>query len=236
METELKMRFARDEQRLAFWVDSWVQSLVLPDSSQITTMLSRYYDTAGRLLTRNMASLRIRKENDRRIATIKLNQAKNHDLGLHQRHEWSVDLDGDVEGDGDSFIDNPEQGLDAAWFMRSASSDGDPDDPLRSLLQEIDGQALDEICQADFTRESCDIGYGDSLMELAFDQGELQAGGLSEPIAELEIELKEGDVRDLIDLGNDLRSRFDMIPESRSKYARCLDLLRQMQAAEPDAR
>ena len=234
METELKMRFVRDEERQTFWSDSWVQDLMLPDSGQKTTMLSRYFDTADGFLTRNKASLRIRQENDRRIATMKLSQSGNHDQGLHQRHEWSIDMD--EEADENDWSEHPERGIDAGWFLRSAVSDGDPDDQLRNLLLAVDGKPLNEICQANFTRLSYDIGYGDSLMELALDMGELCAGGLCDPVAELEVELKEGDVRDLIDLGNELRDRFDLIPESKSKYARCLDLLQQARTTGQDGR
>lgn len=234
METELKMRFARDADRRAFWENAWVQNLILPDSAQETAMRSRYFDTDSRFLTENMASLRIRQENDQVVATLKVSQSSNHDQGLHQRHEWSIDLDEDA--DDSDWFEQPEKGLDAGWFLRSAVSDGDPDDQLRSMLQAIDGQPLVEICQADFTRIAYDIGYGDSLMELAMDLGDLRAGGLTEPVVEMEVELKEGDARDLIDLGEELRSRFDLIPESKSKYARCLELLRQSQAAGRDGR
>ena len=234
METELKMRFARDADRRAFWQNAWIEALILPDSAQETAMRSRYFDTDSRYLTENMASLRIRQENDQTVATLNVSQSSNHDQGLHQRHEWSIDLNKD-DPDNEWFA-HPDRGVDAVWFLRSAVSDGDPDDQLRSMLQAIDGQPLIEICQADFTRLAYDIGYGDSLMELAMDLGDLRAGGLTEPVAELEVELKEGDVRDLIDLGVELRSRFDLIPESKSKYARCLDLLRQAQGADRDGR
>lgn len=234
METELKMRFAREGDRLGFWHHVWVQNLMLPDSAQETTMRSRYFDTEGRFLTTNMASLRIRQENDQVVATLKVSQSNNHGLGLHQRHEWAIARD--EEDEGNDWFDHPARGLDANWFLRQAVSDGDPDDQLRTMLQAIDGQPLEEICQADFSRLAYDVGYGDSLMELAMDQGDLRAGGLSEPLAELELELKEGDVRDLIELGEELRGRFGLIPEPRSKYARCLDLLRQSQATDGDGR
>jgi triphosphatase len=234
METELKMRFAREDDRLDFWQQVWVQNLILPDSAQETSMYSRYFDTEDRFLTTNLASLRIRQENDRTVATLKVSQSSNRGLGLHQRQEWAIEKD--EEGDDNDWFDHPARGLDASWFLRLAVSDGDPDDQLRTMLQAIDGQQLEEICQADFSRLAYDIGYGDSLMELAMDQGDLRAGGLTEPVAELELELKEGDVRDLIELGEELRGRFGLIPEPRSKYARCLDLLKQSQTPDGDGR
>ncbi|MEA4888868.1 MAG: CYTH domain-containing protein [Clostridiaceae bacterium] len=226
METELKLRFIQDGDRSSFFTDPWIADLLLPDSRQNLDMHSQYYDTAAGALTIRRASLRIRREDDRRIATVKLGKAANN--GLHQRLEWSVVLDDDAM----DWSDQPEKGLDAAWFLKLAVSDGDPDDRLRELLLEIDGQPLLEICQADFTRTAYDIGYGDTLMELALDKGELRAGPLTAQINELELELKEGDVRDLMALGDEMQARYDVEPESQSKYARCLALLRQIQENE----
>ena len=83
-----------------------------------------------------------------------------------------------------------------------------------------------EICQARFLRTAFDVGYGDTLMEPALDVGEISAGDLTDTILEIELELKEGDVRDLMELGDELKARFNLVPEPMSKYARCLALLK----------
>jgi inorganic triphosphatase YgiF len=44
------------------------------------------------------------------------------------------------------------------------------------------------------------------------------------PICEFELELKEGDARDLMELGRELIARYELEPENRSKLARCLAL------------
>lgn len=223
METELKLRFKRDGDRTSFFSDPWIADLLMPDSCLVTAMFSTYYDTDDRSLSRRRASLRVRQEDDRRMATVKLGKPASN--GLHQRLEWSADLTGDHH----DWSDQPDNGLDTAWFLKSAVSDGDPDERLRELLLDIDGRPLLEICQAVFIRQAYDIGFGDTLMELALDIGELRAGTLSEPVCELELELKEGDVRDLMALGQELLRRFDLEPESRSKYARCLAMLQRLQ-------
>lgn len=224
METELKLRFARIEDQENFLDSPWLHQLVMPDSRVETNMLSRYFDTRDKILTKTRTSLRIRQEGDVRVATIKLgDQAAGGRLnnGLHQRQEWSVELD------DEDWASDPEKGLDAGWFQKNAVSDGDPDDRLHEILMMIDGQPLVEICQAGFVRTAFDVGYGDTLMELALDVGELSAGDLTGTIIELELELKEGDVRDLMELGEELKARFDLVPEPMSKYARCLALLQQ---------
>jgi inorganic triphosphatase YgiF len=217
METELKLKISDDEDRPILTAD-WLMMLVLPDSQQQVNMNSRYYDTPDRHLASQQTTLRIRQENERCVVTVKLGETASQ--GLHQRLEWSVDLD--VEPD---WRDRPQIGLDVDWFLREAVSDGDPDELLRERLQVIDGRPLIEVCRADFVRSLCDVGYGGTLMELALDVGQLQAGERTAPIRELELELKEGDVRDLLELGQELIERFHLEPECRSKYARCLDLL-----------
>lgn len=230
METELKLRFDQSGDAESFLNSTWLQQLVMPDSRVETTMLSRYFDTPDKTLTTARTSLRIRQEGDARVATIKLGDQASDGRsrnGLHQRQEWSVDLD-----DGE-FADDPEKGLNASWFQKNAVSDGDPDDRLYAVLHEIDGQPLQEICQASFIRTAYDVGFGDTLMELALDAGELKAGELTGTILEIELELKEGDVRDLMELGEELKARFNLAPEPMSKYARCLALLAQ-QAGRQD--
>jgi triphosphatase len=217
METELKLRFARPESQKIFIDSLWFHQLVMPDSKVETEMLSRYFDTADQVLTRMNTSLRIREEGDEKVATIKLGSQSSN--GLHQRLEWSVDLD------DEDWSNDPTAGLDMDWFQTYAVSDGDSDERLHEILLAIDCQPLIEICQARFIRTAFDVGYGDTLMELALDDGEISAGDLTDSILELELELKEGDVRDLMELGQELQARFELVPETKSKYARCLALL-----------
>jgi triphosphatase len=219
METELKLRFSRPDSQKKLVDSLWFHQLVMPDSQVETMMLSRYFDTADQVLTRMKTSLRIRVEGAVKVATIKLGGQSSN--GLHQRLEWSVDLD------DEDWSNDPSAGLDMEWFQKNAVSDGDPDERLHEILLAIDGQPLIEICQAKFIRKAFDVGYGDTLMELALDTGEISAGGLTDSIHELELELKEGDVRDLMDLGQELLARFELVPENKSKYARCLALLKQ---------
>lgn len=226
METELKLRFATADDQNSFLESPWLDHLVMPDSRVETDMLSRYFDTHSQTLTRMKTSLRIREEGEQRVATIKLGGKSSN--GLHQRLEWSVDLE---END---WSRDPAQGLNADWFGQNAFSEGDPDERLQEILQAIDGQPLIEICQAKFVRIAFDVGYGDTLMELAIDLGELSAGNMTDAILELELELKEGDVRDLMELGDELKAQFALVPEEKSKYSRCLDMLA-LQAGLQDA-
>lgn len=219
METELKLRFLEADGQSAFLANEWANQLIMPDSKTTTEMLSRYYDTADMTLTRMKTSLRLREEGKARVATIKLGDLSRD--GLHQRLEWSVTL-----GDED-WPDTDDCRLDVTWFLKNAVSDGDPDDKLREILLHLQNQPLQEICQARFIRTAFDIGYGDTLIELALDDGELCVNEQTAPVNEMELELREGDVRDLMDLGEELKTRFPLVPELMSKYARCLALMQQ---------
>ena len=221
METELKLRFLREDGPTRLADNAWLRGLVMPESAVTKEMFSIYYDTPDHDLESLKASLRVRAEGEARVATIKrgdgFSEAGN---GLHQRMEWSVYLDEDE--DLESCF---EHGLDINWFLRSAVSEGDPDEALRAILKQLEGKELIEICRANFVRSSVDVGYGDTLMELSVDTGELLAGDKRDVICEMEIELKEGDARDLVELGDELSARMPLEPEARSKYGRCLAML-----------
>jgi triphosphatase len=224
METELKLRFVQEDGQANFLADPWANQLVMPDSRTVTQMRSRYFDSEGLTLTHLKTSLRVRQEGDMQVATIKMGDQSRD--GLHQRMEWSVRL---APGE---WPEERQASLDAGWFEKNAVSDGDPDDLLHDILLQVEGQSLQEICQARFVRTAFDVGYGDTLMELAIDDGLLCAGDLTAPINEMELELKEGDVRDLVALGQELQARFELVPETQSKYARCLELLRQTRSID----
>ncbi len=216
METELKMRFCDPSEVERFLDSEWIEQFILPDSCVKIEMLSRYYDTADKTLTRMGSSFRIRDEDENRVAAVK--HGTESSQGLHQRQEWelTVKSDSDIYNNGN---------LDLLFFEQHAISNGDPDDRLHRLVAAVGGDPLMEICQARYSRIACDIGFGETLIEMAVDIGELKAGRLTEDLCEIELELKSGDVRNIMSLGEELMKRFNLEPETSSKYARCLDLL-----------
>ncbi|NLW10407.1 MAG: CYTH domain-containing protein [Clostridiaceae bacterium] len=217
METELKLKLIDPSKAAELFEHDWVNGLLMPGSRRQLKMHSLYYDTADGVLNKRMATLRVRLENDSRVMTIKLGEKIA--ASLHQRLEWNLILN------NDTWNPDLEDGFDSQAFLKYAVSDGDPDDELQEILELIDDKPLLPVCEAHFERISWDIGYGDTLMELALDDGYLKGGDLEERMLELELELKEGDVRDLLELGESLQEHLPLEPEHKSKYARCLDLL-----------
>ena len=215
METELKFRLTSTDVLAGLLEDTWLQQMVKMDSRVETRMVSHYYDCADMRLMRKSASLRIREEGESHVLSIKSDgQVKD---GLHQRLEWSVSVQKDL-------LNNLDAGLDIGWIMQNVTSEGDPDERLQDVLAAIQGQSLIEICQVKFIRTSFDIEYGETRIELAVDVGELSAGLAAEPVVELELELKSGDLQDLLVFGEMLAAKFALVPEPLSKFARCLAL------------
>lgn len=217
METELKLKLIDPDTAEDLFEHDWVNGLLMPGSRRQLKMHSLYYDTVDSDLNKRMATLRVRMENDRRVMTVKLGEKSA--TSLHQRLEWNLIMD------DETWDPDLEDGFDAQAFLKFAVSDGDPDDELQDILEIIDEKPLVLICEAHFSRIAWDIGYGDTLMELALDDGYLKGGNFEERLLELELELKEGDVRDLLELGESLQEHLPLVPEHKSKYARCLALL-----------
>jgi triphosphatase len=222
LETEIKLRLRNESELLATLESPLINRLTMPDSKREMELVNVYYDTASHDLSVRQMTLRLRQEGDRSIITLKAGDAA--DSELHQRFEWSAALPEDWDGD-------LKDGLDTGWFKREATSNGDPDAKLQEALKLLKARPLVPICEARFDRIALDIGYGDSLLELALDCGKLIAGELSEPVYEIEVELKEGDVRDLVELGQEMLDQLPVQPEALSKYARCLVLLEKQHKA-----
>ena len=208
METELKLRFLDPKSRGALLEDEWFRSLLMPDPPEETHMEATYYDTEDGRLHAHRAAYRVRREGDRCVASIKARGKVS--AGLHQRLEWNVEQD-DAKPD-------------LCVFANRSLMEGDQEGVLRELVEEVGNAELVEVCTTEFDRVTMMLGYQDTLIEVAFDTGELSAEGRHVAMEEIELELKEGDVRDLVELGRELMGRFPLVPEERSKYARCMEL------------
>lgn len=208
METELKYRFPHKDGPARFLEDRWIHEMALPEGLQEYEMDARYFDTEEGTLQSLGAAFRIREEGEAIVATLK---TRSKVVGsLHQRMEWSLEQEDDQP--------DPER------FRRMAHSQGDPDEVLEEIMEALGDRELKEIARTRFDRSVLLIGMEDTLVEVAVDVGTLTGGRHTEAFAELELELKEGDARVLLALGEAMAERYGLIPETRSKYRRCLDL------------
>ena len=210
METELKLKFTSREEIIKLWNSEWFVDILIPNSEKTEFYDTNYFETKDRALLAHMASIRVREIRDGDfVHTVKIG-GKSRD-GLHQRFEWNLETTQD-EFDTDAFSEH-------------AITDGDPSEILEEVLKSISGKELNMICRTSFERTLSLAGYGDSLMEICFDTGSLYAKNAQEELCELEIELKQGDVRDVLALGEEIISQTGAVRDDRGKYVRCLALL-----------
>ncbi len=156
-----------------------------------------YLDSSDKRLRAAGYSLRVRTVGNRNVATLKQSMGSRN--GVFQRHEWQVPV---VQWSDPS-----------AWpacFLR--------DDVLRSLM----GAPL----VAQFTirtrrQHIYAVRHSTTVAEISLDEGTITAGNRAQWFREVEVELLSGGVRaDMESLVAQLRERYNLVPETRSKGSR----------------
>ena len=158
-------------------------------------METTYYGTADGELSRRKWTLRRRMENETSVCTLKTPG------GAHARNEFEVECD-DILAAIDLLI-----------------AKGAPEE-LKTLVN----AGVAPVCGAKFTRLAKTLVLEDCTVELALDQGYLSGGGKFLPLAEVEVELKEGPEEAATAFADALAARFGLVAEHRSKFARALSL------------
>lgn len=198
-ETELKLQITDRKTWCDILSSSQLVELANLDSFSTETLEACYYDTADRALRRAGFAYRIRREAGQWVATVK---GKGSSAGgLHTRQEWNV-ITEDCTASIKPFLATP----------------------VGERLQSVIGQkALELLFITRFERRTLLVRTPDgSTIEAAADRGEIIADGKREAILELELELKEGNVAALLDLGAVLAGQYPLVLEPRSKYLRGL--------------
>lgn len=210
METELKLAYDSLDELLAVQEKDWFVGVLLPDLPTRQRFENSYYDTEDFILRSQGAMIRVREiEGDGYVHTVKAS-AGNKD-GLHQRFEWNFETD--------------DEKFDVARFLKNAEICNDPFHIIEEILLPVTNVKLTSMFRTIFDRISYMVGYGNSIIELSLDYGKIIVSDQSEEICEMEIELVEGDVRDVISLGQVVLANSKCRTENRSKYSRCFDLL-----------
>lgn len=83
---------------------------------------------------------------------------------------------------------------------------------------------LEAVCAARFTRRAKLFPLGQTLVELALDQGVFLAGSREEPFSEMEVELKQGEEGEALAFAQALAREYGLTPEPRSKVQRAMAL------------
>ncbi|QEY60115.1 inorganic triphosphatase [Pseudomonas sp. C27(2019)] len=166
---------------------------------QTRELLNRYYDTADFALANAQVALRIRRDGEQLIQTLKSKGASV--AGLSERNEWD-------------------------WTLKSnrlvLSHLNDSCWP--QSLAELDKKQLKAVFSTDFKRQFAELRWQrdgiETVVEVALDQGLVIAGQQQEDICEVELELRAGDPAALLELALELAADVALMPCDISKAER----------------
>jgi triphosphatase len=144
---------------------------LLKAQPHVERLVSIYYDTPKRKLRQQGLVLRVRQRDDGWVQSVKRNADS---AGLFDRDEWEA----------------PVQSLQPDLEAIAAS-------PLKDLIKPHQFRHLVPVFRTDVERTAWPVEGAGEKIELTYDAGTVEAGGASEPIHELELELKEGEVGSL---------------------------------------
>ena len=111
----------------------------------------------------------------------------------------------------------------SSWAIPKLLAAGAPAE-LQALL---DGQTLEAVCAARFTRRAALVKLPGAVAELSGDLGVLSGGGREAPLCEMELEYKSGDPEAVAAAANDLARRFSLLEEPKSKFVRAMALTKE---------
>ena len=192
LEQELKL-VVLGQDKLELTSLAWLMDLADADM-ETQYLVSTYYDTADKELSKAKLGLRLRQKNKQWLQTVKT-AGKVQD-GLHQRQEWEDEL------------------VDTNWDLAKLKQT-----PLATIIDDVKTwSTLQPIFTTDFIREAYQLTVSDGTqIELAYDYGEVRAGELKAPIHEIELELKSGSVEQLKQIAKRLQEHFSLKPSDCSK-------------------
>jgi inorganic triphosphatase YgiF len=202
---ETELRLAGDAKTLTSVFGSPLMTSLGRDEDKLTDLKSSYYDTEDQQLRAKGLALRVRTEAGGHCQTLKSGDASH--AALLSRSEWSVAVDSD-RPDLDALPEEARNLLPKAakrGQLRNAFTTR-----VRRRTREVSGEGND--------LPSCRI-------EAALDLGEIETPRGALPVAELELELLEGDAAALYRLAQDLHALGPLRLETRSKSSRAYDRL-----------
>lgn len=174
MEQEIKLR-ARDGADPSLLPEDPALLPLRCSPMESIEMRTTYYDTEEHILARAKWALRCRTENGEPVITLKTPPDANH-----KRGEWELRGPGLVEQD------EIQPGAFNALFAQGAP---------RQIL-DLHRCPLETLCRVDFLRRRCLLCLPEGTrVELALDKGTLYRGRRSAPFCEVELELKQGQLR-----------------------------------------
>ncbi len=192
LEQEIKLQ-VKQADSLNLQALDWLKSLLRQDVYQ-QHLLSTYFDTPDKALMSFGVGLRLRQVGEQWLQTVKCSgQAR---AGLHERQEWEHELAAPA--------------FDLERLAETAIA------PL--LEQDEVWSALEPVFTTEFERDVWWLDLeSDTVVELAYDRGEVRAGDRQTPIHEIELELKQGDITICQKLADQLKAALPLEYSNTSK-------------------
>lgn len=196
-ETEIKLRASRET--LDALRDHPLLKKRIKGGWETRELFNQYYDTPARDLAQARVALRMRRDGDQFIQTLKTRGQSV--AGLSERNEWD-------------------------WYLPKAKLDTKKlsDECWPASLAELDKKALAPLFTTDFVRQRAEVAWGRGkakvVIEAALDLGKVIAGDQEEDICELELELRQGEPEALLELAEALAADLPLMPCDISKAER----------------
>jgi inorganic triphosphatase YgiF len=171
-----------------------------------------YYDTPDRAFSRQRSALRVRRNGTRYVQTLKLAGA---DQSPFVRQKWETP------------VDTPTPDLTRLPTEISAT------------LGDLAEDGLAAVFTTRFRRHVQRLAFDGAEVEIAFDEGTVEAGEHRQPLIEIELELKFGDSSALYDVGMQLLEvaplQLGTLSKADRGYALAFDAVPQVTKAETSA-
>jgi triphosphatase len=170
---------------------------------------SVYFDSDERFLRDHGLTLRVRRKDDKRVQTIK---SADHGVGLFERSEWEQTIEGDQP--------------DLASVKDTA---------LGRILTDDVRKALKPVFETRIERTAYHLGGDGADIVMAIDEGQILSSNSSQPVSEIELELKQGRPADLFKVARDILNIVPARLEFKSKPERGYELVANTQVAAETA-
>ncbi len=212
MEIELKYLIEDKMKADGIWNELKDRPDTMMGSAEEKLMHAVYFDAEDECLSKEKIAVRVRREGDEMVATVKWGgnhrEALNGGEAVHARPELNVPV------------------RDESWFWAPPAELFGDSDIGKRIVELLGEEPLVPLLETKFTRRLVQIRCenpenGEAMLcEAAVDTGEIVAGDRSEPICELELELLTGENGPLMILGEELKARYGLVAGTKSKFAR----------------
>ncbi len=169
-------------------------------------MTAYYFDTTKYDLIKAGYAVRIRKESNQWIGTVKTSGKSEN--GLHKRDEHNCII--------------AEKLMDFSHINIELLKDIEVYSALKEIAKK---KKLVQLFKSEIKRDKIIAEYKSTKIEIVFDRGAVISGQDESLINEIELELLSGNEKDLIELGSKLARLLALKPSDISKFGRGLNLV-----------